>query len=111
MVNQKTLDWARTDPLALLAAARWVAAHPGMKENKDAQRLVDLIASQGNRAATELRLSWLDRLLKARPEALVEAAQIVIDHADAVVRVMTTYGYTDPAMIGGYLDRDLPGGG
>ena len=31
----------------------------------------------------------LDRLLKARPEALVEAAEILIKHPDAVVNVMT----------------------
>ena len=39
---------------------------------------------------------FLDRLLKARPEALVEAVQILIDHPEDVVKVMTRYGYTDP---------------
>jgi hypothetical protein len=58
----------------------------------------------------QIREFWLDRLLKARPEALVEAVQILINHTGAAVRVMTNYGYTDPELIGGYLDRDLPTG-
>ena len=33
MVNQRTLDWARTDPQELLAAARSVAAHTGAEED------------------------------------------------------------------------------
>ena len=52
--------------------------------------------------------SSLDRLLKARPQALVEGVEILIARPEAVVTVMTRYGYTDPETIGGYLDRDLP---
>ena len=44
----------------------------------------------------------------ARPEALVEAVQILNAHRDEVVVVMMRHGYTDPSTIGGYLDRDLP---
>ena len=47
-------------------------------------------------------------MLAARPEALVEAVQILNAHRDEVVKIMTRYGYTDPLAIGGYLDRDLP---
>jgi len=47
-------------------------------------------------------------LLGARPEALVEAVQILNAHRDEIVTIMTRYGYTDPKAIGGYLDRDLP---
>ena len=49
-----------------------------------------------------------NELLRLRPEALVEAVQILNAHRDEVVKVMTRYGYTDPNSIGGYLDRDLP---
>ena len=41
---------------------------------------------------------------------LIEAVEILRTHRDAVVQVMTRYGYTDPEAIGGYLDRDLPAG-
>ena len=53
-------------------------------------------------------MSSLDRLLKARPQGLVEGVQILVDRTEDVVKVMTRYGYTDPETIGGYLDRDLP---
>ena len=48
-----------------------------------------------------------ERLLFIRPEALVEAVQIINTHRDEVERVMTRYGYTDPRTLDGYLDRDL----
>jgi Dolichyl-phosphate-mannose-protein mannosyltransferase len=108
MVNRQTLDWARTDPGGFLAAAQAVAGKRGASGEKNAALLVDLMTFQPNREAVRTRRFWLDRLLKVRPEALVEAARILIDHPDAVVRVMTTYGYTDPETIGGYLDRDAP---
>ena len=62
------------------------------------------------REPSRSRRFFLDRLLKARPEGLVEGVQILIDHPEAVVSVMTRYGYTDPDAIGGFLDRDLPAG-
>ena len=49
-----------------------------------------------------------EQLLNRRPQALVEAIQILNAHRDEVVKVMTRYGYTSPQSIGGYLDRDLP---
>ena len=49
---------------------------------------------------------FLNRLLKARPEGLVEGVRILIAHPDAVTSVMTRYGYTDPD-----TDRRLPGPG
>jgi hypothetical protein len=47
-------------------------------------------------------------VLEARPEALVEGVKILNAHRDEVAAIMTRYGYTDPARLGGYLDRDLP---
>jgi hypothetical protein len=51
---------------------------------------------------------FTNQLLRARPEALVEAIQIINLHPDEIVHVLSRYGYTDPRTIGGYLDRDLP---
>ena len=109
-LNEKILDWARTDPEGFLAAARFVAAHHGAGEDKGGGRLVDLITLQPNPKALEIRRFLLDRLLAARPKALVEAAQVLIEDPAAVVHVLTRYGYTDPQAIGGYLDRGLAGG-
>ena len=49
-----------------------------------------------------------ERILKGRPQALVEAVEILIRRPEAVRAVLTRFGYTDPDTIGGYLDRDLP---
>ncbi|MGZ3413767.1 MAG: glycosyltransferase family 39 protein [Isosphaeraceae bacterium] len=109
-LNQKILDWARTDPQGFRAAAHFVAAHHGAGEDKGARRLVDLVTFQLNPKAVETRRFLLDRLLRARPKALVEAAQVLIKDPAAVVHVLTRYGYTDPRAIGGYLDRNLASG-
>jgi len=109
-LNQKILDWARTDPQGFRAAAHFVAAHHGAGEDKGARRLVDLVTFQPNPKAVETRRFLLDRLLRTRPKALVEAAQVLIKDPAAVVHVLTRYGYTDPRAIGGYLDRNLASG-
>ena len=109
-LNQKILDWARTDPQGFRAAAHFVAAHHGAGEDKGARRLVDLVTFQLNPKAVETRRFLLDRLLRARPKALVEAAQVLIKDPAAAVHVLTRYGYTDPRAIGGYLDRNLASG-
>jgi len=101
-LNQDVLEWARVDPQGLLAAAGYLAAHGGPGNDPAAGRLVELIAHD------PVPRFFLDRLLKARPEGLVEAVQILLDHPAEVVAVMTRQGYTDPRLIGGYLDRSLP---
>ena len=60
------------------------------------------------RPSERVRRDLTAQLLDARPEALVEAVQILSAHRDEIVKVMTRYGYSDPKAIGGYLDRDLP---
>jgi hypothetical protein len=56
----------------------------------------------------QVRHELTRQVFAARPEALVEAVQILNAHPDEVVAMMTRYGYTDPMRLGGYLDRDLP---
>lgn len=107
VLNQDLLNWARSNPQGLLEAARAVAA---ARRGPAARRLVQMVIAHPNPKAVEIRRFFLDRLLKARPEALVEGVQILIDHTEAVERVMTRYGYIDPDAIGGFLDRDLPAG-
>ena len=66
------------------------------------------MTDEPNPNGPQVRHYLTEQLLNARPEALVEAIQMLNAHRDEIVKVMTRYGYTDPQSIGGYLDRDLP---
>jgi hypothetical protein len=107
-LNQSILKWARDDPQGLLDAARFLAARKKAEGDPGARRLVGLILDDPTPKVVQTRQLFLDRLLKGRPEALVEAVEILIRHTDEVAKVMTWYGYTDPQTIGGFLDRNLP---
>jgi hypothetical protein len=103
-VNGAVFDWARTDPEGLRAAARYLAAHKEPGDDPGASRLWSLL----RRFPMGSALDYSRPVFRARPEALVEAVSILIDHPDAVRAVATRPGYTDPDAIGGPLDRDLP---
>lgn len=97
--------WAKDDPDGLLAAARLLASRGAPGDDPDARRLLNVL--ERNSKGQGDRFSRL--LLHDRPEALVEAARIVIAHPEAVRTVLTRSAYTDPDAIGGPLDRDLTG--
>lgn len=105
--NQGIFDWARRDPQSLKAAARGLAADLATQD-PDVTRLTQLIIPIVDGRADAVRVNLLQQIIGVRPEALVEAVSILVDHPDAVLSVLTRYGYTDPASVGGYLDRDLP---
>jgi 4-amino-4-deoxy-L-arabinose transferase-like glycosyltransferase len=107
-LNQAVLDWSRSDPQGLLAAARQIASKQPINETSQAQRLLDLMTVDSNPKGRQIRRYLTNELLRLRPQALVEAVQILNAHRDEVVKVMTRYGYTDPNQIGGFLDRELP---
>lgn len=108
-LNQAVLDWSREDPEGLLRTARSIAAGQPLKDNADAQRLMELITTETDPSDTKRPRHYrFERLLVIRPEALVEAVQMINTHRAEVERVMTRYGYTDPRTLDGYLDRDLP---
>jgi hypothetical protein len=104
-LHHDVLEWSRTDPEGLLAAGRHVAAKRPLKEHRDAERLMRLMTDEPNPAGQ--RHYYTKELLHARPDALVEAIQMLNAHPDEIERVLLRYGYTDPSAIGGYLDRDL----
>ena len=105
-VNQQVLAWSRSDPAGLLDAARHLAARRPTDEHQGARRLYALMTDEDpNRP--QVRHELVRELFAARPEALVEAVQILNAHRDEVVKVMTRYAYTDPMRLDGYLDRDL----
>jgi hypothetical protein len=107
-LNQPILDWSRSDPDGLLAAAQHIASKQPAEENTNANRLMELLPSEITPTRKRIPNYFIRKLLQVRPEALVEAIQILNTHRDELVQVMTRYGYTDPRMLGGYLDRDLP---
>ncbi|WP_210420113.1 glycosyltransferase family 39 protein [Aquisphaera giovannonii] len=110
MANQAVLRWAREDPKGLEDAAKALAAGGEAANAPAASRLMHQMTDRRNQRESEVRRFLLTRLLKARPRALAEGVRMLVDRPDAIVEVMTRYGYTDPEWIGGYLDRDLPPG-
>jgi hypothetical protein len=105
-VNESAFEWAASDPEGLRAAARDVAGGAPDPEDASARRLLRILRRYDQPAEPGGRFS--ERLLKARPQALVEAVEILIRRPGAVRNVLTRFGYTDPDAISGYLDRDLP---
>lgn len=95
-VEPTVIEWGRTDPEGLRKAARELAASKGKSESSDAQRLMKVLNRYPDRASL---------LLRARPEALVEAIEILIKKPDALKSVMLRQGYSDPASVGGFLDE------
>lgn len=102
-VYEPAFEWARKDPDGFRAAARLVVA--GHLDENDAGRLMRILVRFDQSEEPGGLLA--DRLLRGRPQALIEAVDILIDRPDDVRKVLTRYPYTDPAEIGGYLDRDL----
>ncbi|WP_165249999.1 ArnT family glycosyltransferase [Paludisphaera soli] len=105
--NAELVAWARDEPETLKAAAARIAGKETIQGDADAERLSRLLVPTVEGRAQIVRKELLDQLLRARPEGLTEAVAILIDHPDAVLGALTRYGYTDPASIGGYLDRDM----
>jgi 4-amino-4-deoxy-L-arabinose transferase-like glycosyltransferase len=107
-VNGSVLTWARQEPGSLLAAARVLARDRAPGDDPDARRLLAVLERLPSPHGGQAPPGWGAReLLRARPEALVEAVRIVIDRHEAAQRVLTRYAYTDPDTVGGPLDAGL----
>ncbi|MBV8557349.1 MAG: glycosyltransferase family 39 protein [Planctomycetaceae bacterium] len=101
-VNTALFEWARADPQGLRAAAGAIAARRPTADAPNARRLRAILSRYDRPGKPGGRLS--ERLLRSRPEALVEAVAIVIARPDAVRAVLIHEPYTDPESIGGSLD-------
>lgn len=99
-VFEPAFAWARSDPDGLRTAALDLAA--GESDRPDFQRLRAILTRNNQPGLVE----GLHLLLTNRPEAIVEAVAILIEHPDEVRAILLRAGYTDPKSIGGYLDRD-----
>jgi 4-amino-4-deoxy-L-arabinose transferase-like glycosyltransferase len=105
---EPALTWARTDPDGLRAAARALAERGRAGDDPGARRLMEILADRpSERIPPDTRIPDARVLLRVRPEALVEAVDILIRHPDAVRTVLTGLMYTEPEAIGGPLDRDF----
>ena len=102
-LNRAVFDWARQDPDGLLASARLLAARRSPGDDPGARRLFHELSR------VESYPFSARELLRARPQALVEAVQILIDRPDALRTVITRFPYTDPAAVGGPLDEKVSG--
>jgi 4-amino-4-deoxy-L-arabinose transferase-like glycosyltransferase len=102
---KRTLEWARRDPEGLWSAAQAVAARQGELAGKARQLLTILQRHDPFDPPSQLAS---ERLLRARPEALLEAVQILITRLNDVRTVLERRPYTVDDRIGGFLDREFP---
>ncbi len=55
VLNQAVLDWSRSDPEGLLAAARKIASKQPIDNDEKSQRLLDLVTTESNRHGPKIR--------------------------------------------------------
>jgi hypothetical protein len=107
-VNEPVFAWACQDPEGLRGAAKALAEGQPIEQSLQTRRLWEILTRPNDPGASRWRFET-QRLLRARPEALPEAVEILIRRPDAVRAVLRRYPYTEPELIGGDLDRDLTG--
>ena len=95
--NEGIVRWAKDDPTGLRSAARALASN-AESTRPEAKRLREIL----DRYPAEAAL-----LFRTRPEALIEAVEILIRHPEELRRLMGRYGYTDPDELGGALDAGV----
>jgi Dolichyl-phosphate-mannose-protein mannosyltransferase len=106
-VDERIFTWARSDPEGLRAAARTLAERKPIEPGSNAARLLAYLERK-EQDTTKDRLEWRTGiLLRNRPEALAEAVDILISRPDAVKAVLLHPGFSEPRIIGGYLDQDV----
>jgi hypothetical protein len=104
-INEPLFAWARSDPASLRAAALAIVASLPDDPGPEVRLLLTIFRRYDQPMEPGGLLS--ERLLKARPEALVEAVEILIARPDAVRSILLHPGYIDPDTVGGFLDKDL----
>ncbi len=102
-VNEPLFEWAIRDPDALRRAARMVAEHGTNVDDPEAIRLLQVILRYDR-----MGFPASGFLLEIRPEALVEAVDLIIRRPDDLRAILLSARYLEPEEIGGYLDQDLP---
>jgi hypothetical protein len=91
-VHEPSFEWAMQDPQSLRNAARAIANRRTVGDDPDERKLAAILSRYDNPAA---KRDFLGTLLRGRPEALVEAVEILIRKPTEVRRVLTRRGYTE----------------
>ena len=107
-VDETVFDWARSDLDGLREAARAIAGQGPIEPGSGAARLRAFLARKLGEQKDGFLWWRTDVLLQIDPDALVDAVAILHARPDAIRSVLLRAGYTDPAAIGGALDRGLP---
>jgi hypothetical protein len=105
VVYEPIFDWARRDPEGLRAAARKLVERRPIDDDTDALRLQQILM----RFDTTEKVwgLYFERLLRARPEALLEAIEILIQRPDDLRKVLTRVSFIDLEELRGYLDQQF----
>jgi hypothetical protein len=109
-VHEPSFAWANRDPDGLRAAARGIVEGKPTSGDPGTRRLLALLTRAD---APGLHRDLSGTLLRARPEALVEAVEILIRRGDDLRRVLLRVPYTElgppfsESPEGNYLDAEL----
>ena len=107
-VDPTIFTWARTDPVGLRAAARALADRsPATPITARLRAFLTRPVFADPDSQGQWRDRWAGPLLQNRPQAIVEAVEILIARPEAVAAVLLHPGYTDPSAVGGYLDAGI----
>ena len=118
-VNTPAFAWAKSDPKSLVDAAQILVRNKNgvLQGSQVSQKTLlpqSLLTSHPQVVQLFKILSRYDsqgpffaELLRKDPEAISDAAQILVRHPDEIEHVLLRYPFTDPTTIGGYLDREL----
>jgi len=112
-VNEPVFAWAQSDPQTLRAAVAELISRsksgklPTLADeflSEPAQRLLNILTRYDK---PDVGRDFSGILMRARPEGLSDAVEILIRHGSTLRKILLRAGYTDPNWIGGPLDRDL----
>jgi hypothetical protein len=104
-MDNRCFEWANRDPAGLRSAARQIASGRASLDD-DARRLLAIVKRYDPVETPGRRSS--ERLLRGRPQALVEAVEVLITRPADLRTVLSRYGYTGQGVIARFLDEGPP---
>jgi hypothetical protein len=110
-LSEKVLAMAQQKPAAVLAGAELLAhitklRQPSTDDADVAAFLAEVIPRDSQ--AAQGKLIFLQRVANSDPNALQQAARILVDRPQDVRRIILAEGYLPVEDAAGYLDKDIP---